>query len=124
MICIEFMLTSNFFLFDDSFYLQLCDASLGAKFSPSLANLFMGWWEQCVIFSHNNPLFSIFFGIACFIDDLMIIWDTQGTAFDLNILLDYVNRTSLNLKFTASSDPFSINYLTAHYKVILKLLKS
>lgn len=27
---------------------------MGAKFSPLLANLYMGWWERTHIFGENN----------------------------------------------------------------------
>lgn len=55
LICIEILLTHYFFFFLMVFIF------MGAKCLPSLANLFMGWWEECFIFSHNNQFFVNFF---------------------------------------------------------------
>ncbi|XP_075692155.1 vomeronasal type-2 receptor 26-like [Rhinoderma darwinii] len=37
-----------------TFYLQQRGVSMGAKFSPSLANLVMAWWEESFLFSPTN----------------------------------------------------------------------
>lgn len=46
---------SKFLMFDGQFYLQATGASMGAKFSPSLANIYMAWWERDNIFDFENP---------------------------------------------------------------------
>lgn len=53
--CLEFLLTHNLFSFDGVFYLQRCRAAMGAWFSPSLAKLYMGWWERDCILGNLNP---------------------------------------------------------------------
>lgn len=52
---LDYLLTHNFFMFDGGYYLQRCGASMGAKFSPSLANIFMGWWERSRVFGSDSP---------------------------------------------------------------------
>lgn len=42
----EFLLRHNYFQFDGSFFLQRCGASMGARFSQSLANIYMAAWED------------------------------------------------------------------------------
>lgn len=43
---VKFLLKHNFFSFDGDFYIQQQGASMGARFSPSLANIFMAMWEE------------------------------------------------------------------------------
>lgn len=38
---VEYLLKYNYFFFNGSNYLQKCGAPMGARFSPSLANIFM-----------------------------------------------------------------------------------
>lgn len=59
---VEYLLKHNFLIFDRQFYLQSTRASMGAKFSPSLANIYMTWWEgkYCSLF--QTHIFHLFFG--------------------------------------------------------------
>lgn len=43
---VTFLLKHTFFTFDKVLYLQIRVVSMGAKFSPSLATLYVGWWEE------------------------------------------------------------------------------
>lgn len=52
---IRYLLSHNFFSFDRNFFLQIVGAPMGSKFSPSLANLYMSFWEEHYLFSPNNP---------------------------------------------------------------------
>uniref|UniRef100_A0A803JUF4 Reverse transcriptase domain-containing protein n=1 Tax=Xenopus tropicalis TaxID=8364 RepID=A0A803JUF4_XENTR len=58
---VDFLLKSNYFLFDGKFYLQRCGAAMGASFAPTYANLFMGWFERLYIFGDQNPFRSRIF---------------------------------------------------------------
>lgn len=44
---------------------------MGAKYAPSVANLFMSYWEKDAIFSGNIPLLKFY---KRYIDDIIIIW--------------------------------------------------
>lgn len=50
----------NYFWFGDNFYLQTRGVAMDAKFVPSLANLFMAYWEKEVI--GTNPRETYAFG--------------------------------------------------------------
>lgn len=82
-------------MFDEDYYLQRCGASMRVKFSPSLANLYMGWWERSRIFGHDSPhrLDTIFF--CRYIDVLLFV--TSDDKVDLDVWLLYLNDNSLNL---------------------------
>lgn len=43
-LAVEFLLHHNYFMFDGQFFLQWRGASMGARFSPSFANIFMAAW--------------------------------------------------------------------------------
>ncbi|MEE6508717.1 hypothetical protein FKM82_022584 [Ascaphus truei] len=43
-----FVLTHNYFVYKNKFYLQKRGTVMGAACTPSYANLFLGWWEQKV----------------------------------------------------------------------------
>lgn len=49
-----YLLGHNFFQFDGAFSRQWWEASMGAKFSPSLANLYMDWWERTHIYGKHT----------------------------------------------------------------------
>lgn len=83
---------------------------MGAKSSPSLANLFMGWWKRSRIFGYGSPhrLDTVFF-CRFFIDDLLFI--TSDENADLNTWLSYFNDNSLNLRFTGVLRINTIDFL-------------
>lgn len=68
-ITIQFLLQHNFFSFDGDFYIQTCGASMGAHFSPSIANLYMLSGNLNTIF-HLPILFPTISGGM--VDSLMI----------------------------------------------------
>ncbi|XP_068098888.1 uncharacterized protein [Hyperolius riggenbachi] len=82
---------------------------MGEKFSPSLANLFMGWWEELRIFGEMNPFFESIFWYGRYIDDLLMIWG--GPRDSLPDFLAYCNDNEFNLSFTMCSDSTQIDYL-------------
>lgn len=43
---IQFLLRHNYFSFNKQFFLQTPRAPMGSEFSPSLANVFMSYWEE------------------------------------------------------------------------------
>lgn len=54
----EFLLTHNFFTFDNMFFLQQQGASMGAKFSHLLANILMATWEELFMYNPEAPFSS------------------------------------------------------------------
>lgn len=79
-------------------YFQRCGAAMGVKFSPSLANLYMGWWERSSIFGLENlfrPFIKLYFR---YIDDLLIGME-DGQVAHLDSLLVFLNSNNKNLSF-------------------------
>lgn len=52
--CVEYSLTHNYFYFLGEHYLQTRGSAMGARFAPSYANLFMGYWENSFIWKNNQ----------------------------------------------------------------------
>lgn len=112
LLSLEYLLTHNFFVFDGDYYLQRCWASMGACFSPSLANLYMGWWERSRIFACGSPLRANTLFYGRYIDDLILIFSEEADS--LEELLAYLNDNGLNLKFTGHKSPISIDFFGCH----------
>lgn len=93
----DFLLTHNYFVFDRVF-ISSAKASMGAKFSPSLANLFMGRWEKLSLFSHSNLFTDKIIWYGRYIDDPVMVWNNvDGT---LSSFVSYINDNDLNLEFS------------------------
>lgn len=90
-------------MFDERYYIQSQGASMGAKFSPSLANLYMGWWEELFLFSHNNQFKTNIAWYGRYIDDLIVVW--HGSGETIGEFMKYLNNNSLNLEFTCTIQP-------------------
>lgn len=106
---VEFLLTHNFFSFDDSFFLQIKEAPMGSKFSPSLANLVMSYWEEKYIFSDGNPFSDAIVWYGRYIDDLILIWGRDVASIPL--FVEYVNHNNLGLAFTVGCPGITTNFL-------------
>ncbi|KAJ1127337.1 hypothetical protein NDU88_005740 [Pleurodeles waltl] len=93
------VLENNVFLHDGRWYRQCQGVAMGAKFSPSYANLYMGQFEKKHLWS-NCPLnlteHILYWGR--YIDDILAIW--SGNVSDLNILIEHLNTNDFNLVFT------------------------
>uniref|UniRef100_A0A803JPB3 Reverse transcriptase domain-containing protein n=1 Tax=Xenopus tropicalis TaxID=8364 RepID=A0A803JPB3_XENTR len=106
---IAYLLSHNFFKFDGAYYLQKCGTSMGAKFAPTYANLYMGWWEETHIYGGNmDSLRSIIF-YKRYVDDLLLVW--QGSELDFSDFVSSLNENSLNLRFTSDFNQTSIAFL-------------
>lgn len=104
--CLEYLLNHNFSMFDGDYYLQKCRASMGAKFSLSLANLYMGWWDRLHIFGTDSPRRKDTIFYSRYIDDLLFIYSEPHV--DMEQWLDYMNDNVLNLRFTGKFNTKSI----------------
>lgn len=52
---LNFAMEHNYFFYGGQFYLQVIGVAMGAKFSPSLAGLFMALWENDTLFFGRAP---------------------------------------------------------------------
>ncbi|CAJ0964548.1 unnamed protein product [Ranitomeya imitator] len=55
---LDIVLRENYFLFEDTFYVQRCGTAMGANVAPAYANAYMNFFEINYVFS--NDLFSQF----------------------------------------------------------------
>lgn len=78
---LEFCLSHNYFWFAGRFCTQKRGVAMGAKFSPSLANLFMSEWEDRHIYGQQRSELLFY---KRFIDDPFIL----GFLTNNNIKLD------------------------------------
>lgn len=69
-----FLLLHNFFAFNYQYYMQKHGCPMGACFSPSLANLYMGWWEEGRLYVIGNPYRESIAWYGHYIDNLLLIW--------------------------------------------------
>lgn len=65
----KFPVTHNYFWIGGHFYLHCRCVVMGAKYAPSVANLFMAKWEEDVIYARLRPKLSTW---ACYIDDILL----------------------------------------------------
>ncbi|XP_068115920.1 mucin-2-like [Hyperolius riggenbachi] len=112
---IEFILKTNYFTFLDSFYLQLRGTAMGTRFAPAFANLYMGWLEEQIIWSPDNPFRGSLVLHRRFIDDIICVW--EGTTEDLYGYRDYLNGNNLGLSFTMETDNLQVHFLDLDIKV-------
>lgn len=81
---------------------------MGARFAPSYANLFMGYWEEGYIWA-NNPYRANLIVYARYIDDILIIWD--GTAKELAGFLKHCGNNPFGISFTHVVDDRKLVFL-------------
>lgn len=71
---IYFLLHHNyFFLFNEKWYVQKQEASMGASFSSTYANLYMGWWEEQHVYNTCKPHRDSITAYFQYIEDLFFI---------------------------------------------------
>ncbi|XP_077977051.1 uncharacterized protein LOC144442164 [Glandiceps talaboti] len=102
---IEFILSKNYFKFNDTFYLQIQGTAMGSKMAPSYANIAMGKLEKEIISS--SPLKPEKWNR--FIDDVRFIWlhgDQQLSDFHT-----HCNSIHPTLQFTMEHSTSEIAFL-------------
>lgn len=82
---------------------------MGAKFSPSLANIYVVWWESLFLFSHSNVFATPIAWYNRYINDLLFIWRSNVTA--LPAFFEYINNNCFGLKFSYIFEKDKINFL-------------
>lgn len=83
---LDFCLGHNYFWYSGNFYSQKRGIVMGAQFASSIANLFMGEWEDKTIFSVKRDQLLLH---RRYIDDLFFIW--WGSLSSLHEFLEELN---------------------------------
>lgn len=110
--CLNFALQHNYFWFNGSFYLQTKGVAMGAKFAPSMANLFVGWWEVRFIYNVPRPMLPIW---KRYIDDVLMVW--TGTRETLEEFLVYINDNDWNLVYTSEVSQDTVHFLDLQLRI-------
>ena len=107
---LDIVLTSNFFMFESDFYLQISGTSMGSKMAPSFASLYVGHFESETIFREaRNPFFNYISNWKRYIDDIFFTW--SGTEKQLKDFHHFMNTNNNNLTFTLEFDKYKMNFL-------------
>ena len=102
---INFVLTSNNFVFNDKHYIQIQGTAMGTKMAPSYACLFMGILEQKILAqATDKPELWI-----RFIDDILVIWLHGQEKWDE--FLEHLNSFHQSIKFVSSDSDKSVPFL-------------
>ncbi|CAJ0966495.1 unnamed protein product [Ranitomeya imitator] len=112
---LHFILDKNYFVFDRKFFRQISGTAMGACCAPTYANLFLGWWEETVVYQHN--LFSSRVHTwQRYIDDILLIW--TGPVEDCNQFIWDLNVNNLNIKLTSVISETNIDFLDLRLSIM------
>ena len=103
---LRFATSHNYFWYGGDFYLQEKGVAMGAKFAPSLANIFMAKWEEDVVYALERPEIVLW---ARYIDDILLLWKGDRTSLDTFMTILNDNQVGICLSYEAS--PLSIHFL-------------
>lgn len=82
---------------------------MGAKFSPSLANIYMSWWENQYLYSMSNTSFSSILWFSRYIDDLLFVIRNGENL--IPEFTEFLNSNCLGLSFTVTSHTSKVSFL-------------
>lgn len=86
---------------------------MGDKYASSLANLFMGKWEEDVINAPRRPEVVLW---ARYIDDILLLWD--GCESDLRSFMTSLNNNDRGIKLNFEASLDEINFLDLKIKIV------
>ena len=98
-------LQNNDFEFNGSRYIQKSGVSMGIKYAPSIADIFMAKWEKEALAKY--PLKPLFFGR--FLDDIFMLWTHGETKFWE--LFDILNNHHPSIKLKATISQTEVDFL-------------
>lgn len=112
---LDLTLKNNDFEFDDKFYLQVHGTAMGKKYAPSLANLYLQYFDRMAVTGFKiKPL-----NYHRYLDDIFFLW--PGTSVELDEYNIFLNSLIGDIKVTLNSNPVEVNFLdTTVYKRTLQ----
>lgn len=102
---LELILNSNDFEYNGEIFLQKSGVSMGIRFAPSFADIFMAKWEKEAL--RKCPLEPLIY--FRFLDDIIIVW-THGTQKFWEFF-DILNNHHPSIKLKATISNTSIDFL-------------
>lgn len=85
---LKFAATHNYFWFGGNYFLQNRGVAMGAKYVPSVGNLFMAPWEEDCIYAQQLPNLALW---ARYIDDILLLWKGDSAS-----LIDFLKSLNHN----------------------------
>ena len=107
----DFVLKNNLFEFDCKFYQEISGTTIGTKFAPPYAFIFMDYVETEFLKTQAIK----YWPWKRFIDDIFFIW--TDSEENLNKFLKDLNEFHRNLKFTYEKSKEKIDFLDLVIKV-------
>ena len=102
---LKMVLEMNNFQFNSENFLQIGGTAMGTRVAPTLANLFMGYFEEKHVYSYKlQPTMWV-----RFIDDIFMVWPHGKT--ELEAFINHLNRVHSNIKFTSEFSEKNIPFL-------------
>lgn len=96
----------DYFWFQGTFFPQIKGVATGAKYSQSLAILFMAQWEEDVVYALNRPELVLW---ARYIDNILLLW--RGKRASLDAFMAVLNRNDRGIILNLEASPTSIHFL-------------
>ena len=103
---LNFATKHNYFWFQGQFFSQVKGVAMGAKYAPSLANLFMAQWEEDVVDTPRRPELVLW---ARYIDDILLLW--KGTRESLDSFMSFLNDNDRGIVLSYEASSTSIHFL-------------
>ena len=94
----RFATAQTHFYFDGKIFDQVDGVAMGSPLGPSLANLFMGYYEQKWLESDHGRLVQFY---RRYVDDIFCLFENEHQA---QTFLDFLNIQHPNLKFTIEKE--------------------
>ncbi|CAJ0918791.1 unnamed protein product, partial [Ranitomeya imitator] len=102
------VLTRNYFIFEDRFFIQKRGTAMGSNMAPPYANIFMDQFETSFVYTHSNFRSHAAY-LRRYIDNIFLIW-----TGDVDTLLDFhtdLNSSLPGLTFSLAYDFTTMNFL-------------
>ncbi|XP_069493755.1 uncharacterized protein [Ambystoma mexicanum] len=112
---LHFTLAHNQFLFNNQYHLQTKGVAMGATYAPSLANLFMGFFEDKHIYT-DHPYKQNLIVWRRYIDDVLVIWN--GTSSSFVGFSEYLNRNNFGIEFSGHVSSQSMEFLDLQINIV------
>ncbi|KAM8977100.1 uncharacterized protein RCH25_038735 [Pelodytes ibericus] len=103
---LQLPLTSNFFKFENKYYIQKTGTSMGAAMAPTYANIYMHTYEQEHILSPFGNMIAYY---TRFVDDIFMIW--QSDFATLQQMVTHLNSIDSPVRLTMQADKYKIQFL-------------
>ena len=127
----NFILTNNYFIFDDRFWHQLIGTAMGTKFAPPYACLTMGYLEETKLYPRLSRFFSpqvckmIIDFFRRYIDDCFQPWPRSA---NIESFINLLNDLHPDIKFTMEKGvehtTVTVTYQKLNFLDIIIILKN